>query len=307
MASPLAANAIDHIADIPGLYISEYVLQSQPIHPAFTLPRQIDTSVHRRNKQTDNETRELLSITALRDRDLLRRHGITHVLSLTDAGDDAVGNGNGKGPPDIPVSPAAGAVVVNHVAVPVGDNPLEDLMPCLEALCAWIRNALGGPVSAPLPSSSRQVPDTNTATTNTTATTGAEPRILLHCTQGISRSGAIATAYAMRALDLDYDAALARVRAARPAVAPNPGFADQLRLWRELGWSIYDVPPTATTAGKETNEVALKPGYEAWRDGRGVLLSRAQQERREALMRRMRGLTAKYAPDWASGGGLSGV
>jgi len=52
--------------------------------------------------------------------------------------------------------------------------------------------------------------------------------VLVHCAMGRSRSASIVIAYVMRAHHTPYDAALAHVRAARPCVAPNPGFAQQL-------------------------------------------------------------------------------
>ncbi|KAK8058620.1 hypothetical protein PG994_009068 [Apiospora phragmitis] len=76
----------------------------------------------------------------------------------------------------------------------------------------------------------------------------------------------------MRALGLDYDAALSVVRRHRPAVSPNPGFADQLRLRHQLQYRIFADGDLATT----------KPEYDSWRDGRGILMSRSEEARREA-------------------------
>lgn len=60
---------------------------------------------------------------------------------------------------------------------------------------------------------------------------GKDPkaRVLVHCAAGISRSGAMVTAYLMYKYDLPADEALARLRKARPCVHPNDSFAWQLR------------------------------------------------------------------------------
>lgn len=58
----------------------------------------------------------------------------------------------------------------------------------------------------------------------------------MHCEAGVSRSGALATAWLMRAERLSFWTAVGRVRARRPRVLPNVGFASQLQaLERRLG------------------------------------------------------------------------
>lgn len=80
----------------------------------------------------------------------------------------------------------------------------------------------------------------------------------MHCAQGVSRSGAVLAAYLMARGDggehqqaqqgrcrCSYEDALAALVAARPQVAPNPGFALQLRRFADQacdlgawqGWS----------------------------------------------------------------------
>ena len=55
--------------------------------------------------------------------------------------------------------------------------------------------------------------------------------IFVHCGAGISRAPTVTTAYMMRKLGLPAADALKMVRAARPCVRPNVGFAEQLRAW----------------------------------------------------------------------------
>jgi protein-tyrosine phosphatase len=52
--------------------------------------------------------------------------------------------------------------------------------------------------------------------------------VLVHCWAGVSRSCALVAAYLIRAQRLPVEAALARVRAARPLANPNLGFRLQL-------------------------------------------------------------------------------
>ena len=52
--------------------------------------------------------------------------------------------------------------------------------------------------------------------------------VLVHCTQGVSRSATVLAAYLMRANNEDSSAALARVQARRYCVNPNDGFREVL-------------------------------------------------------------------------------
>jgi hypothetical protein len=79
--------------------------------------------------------------------------------------------------------------------------------------------------------------------------------VLVHCVMGRSRSATLIVAYLMRKHGLAMLDALERVRAVRPAIAPNPSFAVQLlRYERSLGLSthapaIADTLPQMTTSG----------------------------------------------------------
>ncbi|XP_023657435.1 dual specificity protein phosphatase 19 [Paramormyrops kingsleyae] len=56
--------------------------------------------------------------------------------------------------------------------------------------------------------------------------------VLVHCNAGVSRSAAIVIGYLMSREGLAFNAALALVKAARPAIRPNPGFYEQLKDYR---------------------------------------------------------------------------
>ena len=52
--------------------------------------------------------------------------------------------------------------------------------------------------------------------------------VLLHCSQGVSRSAALAIAHHMWQADLPYDEAFSAVKAARGIANPNLGFTCQV-------------------------------------------------------------------------------
>lgn len=54
----------------------------------------------------------------------------------------------------------------------------------------------------------------------------------------MSRSATIACAYLMKKYRLSYDDALERLRSKRSCVYPNPGFAEQLRLYHTMKYSF---------------------------------------------------------------------
>lgn len=63
--------------------------------------------------------------------------------------------------------------------------------------------------------------------------------VLVHCHAGRSRSASVLTAYLMKAQGLDFEGAVARVRAARPVVQLNQGFEDQLRAYGQQKCDVF--------------------------------------------------------------------
>lgn len=58
--------------------------------------------------------------------------------------------------------------------------------------------------------------------------------VFVHCNAGISRSASVVTAYIMKINNCSYAEAFQLVKRERPAVNPNPGFVNQLKLYEEL-------------------------------------------------------------------------
>ncbi|GBB90551.1 hypothetical protein RclHR1_17540004 [Rhizophagus clarus] len=59
--------------------------------------------------------------------------------------------------------------------------------------------------------------------------------ILVHCQAGISRSPTVIIAYIMKTQKMSYDDAFNLVQSKRPAICPNLGFRQQLKLYESLG------------------------------------------------------------------------
>ena len=142
----------------------------------------------------------------------------------------------------------------------IEDNPFDDILLALEGICVWVDNALA-----------------------------SSPNVLVHCVQGISRSGAVIVAYLMRQQAIDYESALELARESRAMIMPNSGFVDQLRLWHAMGYSIYDNDEKMVEASP-----TIKLKYLEWKDNRGILLSKAEQAKQEALMKSMSDLVARF-------------
>lgn len=62
--------------------------------------------------------------------------------------------------------------------------------------------------------------------------------VLVHCAQGMSRSGTICIGYLMWRERLSRETALAHVQQARPVVDPNEGFDLQLREFERMNCDL---------------------------------------------------------------------
>ncbi|ORY17014.1 protein-tyrosine phosphatase-like protein [Clohesyomyces aquaticus] len=217
---------------------------------------------------------------------LLKAHGISHVLSVT------------RKPFAPRYTPSDG--ILSHLVVEIDDDPLEDLVGRLEESCDWIDGALStnlvpGPMNAHVDNSDecegmgeKEIKEGDAIQSATTSYPDAESRgnrggrVLIHCLQGISRSGAVVTAFLMRRLSLDYDAALEMARRDRDLITPNMGFVEQLRLWHTLNYEHLKEDGTE------------KQGYTEWRKKRDGLAKGSDEVRNRERAKGMASLAARF-------------
>ncbi|KAH3732986.1 dual specificity protein phosphatase 9 [Pelomyxa schiedti] len=58
--------------------------------------------------------------------------------------------------------------------------------------------------------------------------------VLVHCSEGVSRSATVVMAYLMWKHHISYEMALQRLRSIRPMVYPNGGFVTQLKKYEKM-------------------------------------------------------------------------
>ena len=64
--------------------------------------------------------------------------------------------------------------------------------------------------------------------------------VLVHCSEGISRSAAFLIAYLMRKEGRGVEEVLAEVKEKRKQVGPSKNFLSQLEVWRELNYDVWE-------------------------------------------------------------------
>ncbi|ORY93969.1 protein-tyrosine phosphatase-like protein [Syncephalastrum racemosum] len=124
-----------------------------------------------------------------------------------------------------------------HKIVPIADNPEANIIHHFPATNAFIQDAL----------SSNQ-------------------RILVHCLAGVSRSPTVVAAYLMHQQRIHPKQALSIIKQNRPFVNPNPGFMDQLRLYREMDFEFDPHHPAYLAWIKKHPIDASHAGHAGYRD-----------------------------------------
>ncbi|KAK0713706.1 protein-tyrosine phosphatase-like protein, partial [Lasiosphaeria miniovina] len=139
----------------------------------------------------------------------LMRHGITAIVSL------------GHGPAAAWSGPAHRKLVPasRHLFVACDDSATADLLGRLPAVCDFIDAQLG---------------------TDALSYADEPGRVLVHCSEGVSRSPTVVVAYLMRKHRSTVAAVLRDVRRRRRVVDPNRNFLEQLHLWEELQYDVWE-------------------------------------------------------------------
>lgn len=86
-------------------------------------------------------------------------------------------------------------------------------------------------------------------------------RVLVHCHQGVSRSGALAIAYVMADTGVAFDEAKQLVRAVRGIINPNGMFECQLKAWQVSQAMLQKAP---RQRGMTPQLVALPTTASCW-------------------------------------------
>ena len=158
-----------------------------------------------------------------RSREALQAHGITHVLNATAYASPAYFRATPLGGVALD-----GGAALQYRCLWLQDSPGEDLLCVLYDACDFLD-----------------------------AVRAAGGRVLVHCSQGVSRSAALCIAYVMHTQGASFDAAFGAVKRIRGVASPNMGFACQLLQWAKRKAS----PPDGTRLYRMQPHSPADPRY----------------------------------------------
>ena len=202
------------------------------------------------------------SDTVARSREALQAAGITHVLNATAYASPAYFRATPVGGPA-----ADGGAALQYRCLWLQDSPGEDLLCVLYDACDFLDSvrAAGG-------------------------------RVLVHCSQGVSRSAALCIAYVMHTQGASFDAAFGLVKRIRGVASPNMGFACQLLQWAKRrgsppeGTRLYRLQPHSPADPRYLVARQASPSGEGGgSSGGGALGMAALLDRRGAFVVHARG------------------
>ena len=198
-----------------------------------------------------------------RSRQVLAEQGITHVLNATAYSSPeyfrpvsgAVTEAScalSASPPQHGGTAADGGPALQYFSLWLQDTPGEDLLCVLYDACDWLDAVRRG-----------------------------GGRVLVHCSQGVSRSAALCIAYLMHTQGATFDDAFNAVKSIRGVASPNMGFACQLLQWaKRRGCSpemtrLYRMQPHSPADPRYVvpRQVPVQPGSN--HDGRDAVLGMA--------------------------------
>ncbi|OJJ58196.1 hypothetical protein ASPSYDRAFT_90383 [Aspergillus sydowii CBS 593.65] len=172
------------------------------------------------------------------DETLLVRHRISHILCVL-RWEDLQSHGT---PQNSSAAQGVTRPVIQRKLVEVNDDETEDILGRLKGMTDWIAGTLARP---------HPYDNANPESTEDRSSSHTGGRVLVHCNQGISRSGAVVVAYIMKSLTLPFNQALRIARESRSLIAPNKGFEYQLRIWETCSYDVLD-------RGMDGDSVALE-------------------------------------------------
>ncbi|KAL6454500.1 YVH1 Tyrosine-protein phosphatase YVH1 [Candida maltosa Xu316] len=89
--------------------------------------------------------------------------------------------------------------------------------------------------------------------------------VLVHCAQGVSRSVAVIVEYLMQKYNLSLEQALHAVKRRVPEAEPNPGFMEQLKLYKEMNFKVDQTNPDYQAFLKQ-NSLKMDPSGDNLRE-----------------------------------------
>ncbi|OCT47194.1 hypothetical protein CLCR_02423 [Cladophialophora carrionii] len=173
------------------------------------------------------------------------------------------------------------------------DDPLADILEWLDETCDWIQEGLDASIDRRKNNNLNISIDEPRAASRETH----RPGVLVHCKQGVSRSGAFVVAFLMRRFQLSYASALSLARESRPQITPNSGFEKQLRVWEFCGYNVYDCGDETGGSGEAGSRQAVrkeKPPYRAWKAERDNLLKRGEEDVNRARFSSLADMAARF-------------
>ncbi|KAK2770296.1 hypothetical protein FQN53_005645 [Emmonsiellopsis sp. PD_33] len=182
----------------------------------------------------------------------IKSHNIVRILSLVS-------------PEEVPRFEDSVAVEIRNINI--DDDPTEDILEHLQDAYDWIQDGLNH---------------------RSEGTPNSTPGVLVHCLQGISRSGSFIVAFLMRKLELPFSTALDLARESRPIICPNEGFKVQLQIWGNCCYDIHHEKEETVEGKKE------KPAYKAWKDNRDNLVKQRVEDVNRARFLSMATMAAHF-------------
>lgn len=161
-------------------------------------------------------------------------------------------------------------IIGRHLWIECVDSSTFDMLVHLDRICDFIDQMLLpdqqlSPQNSSQPGSSesepfQQVPETDSDMKTTSQPLGV---VLVHCDLGISRSATAVIAYLMRKQHRTRDDVLAEVRAKRKRTKPSANFMDQLEVWEQVEYQIWEdeaktIPKKEYAAYRERRAAALQ-------------------------------------------------
>jgi len=165
----------------------------------------------------------------------------------------------------------------NHLFVLCDDSPTEDILCHLADICEFIDRQTAEPDLEKILEQAEEDSMLMGCTSGRLSKSASgvlalaqEGKVLVHCSQGVSRSPTVVVAYLMRTQKRGLKEVLGEVRMKRREVDPSDNFMEQLRIWDEVGYQIWE----------DEARTVPKKQYKEFLESRAEMLRREGESRR---------------------------